>query len=84
MSDADTVRATTFARNFAHYQDEAIRRKVIVVTSHDRIVGGYLSASELAHYERLKARERQVLRVGELDDDIIADIEAAEYDIEPR
>ncbi len=40
MSDADTVRATTFARNFAHYQDEAIRRKVIVVTSHDRIVGG--------------------------------------------
>ena len=84
MSDADTVRATTFARNFAHYQDEAIRRKVIVVTSHDRIVGGYLSASELAHYEKLKARERQVLRIGELDDDIIADIEAAEYGVEPR
>ena len=84
MSDVETVRATTFARNFAHYQDEAIRRKVIVVTSHDRIVGGYLSASELAHYEKLKARERQVLRIGELDDDIIADIEAAEYGVEPR
>ena len=84
MSDADTVRATTFARNFAHYQDEAIRRKVIVVTSHDRIVGGYLSASELAHYEKLKARERQVLRVGQLHDDIIADVEAAEYGVEPR
>lgn len=84
MTDAPTVRATTFARNFAHYQDEAIRTKVIVVTSHDRIVGGYLSASELAHYEKLKARERQVLRVGELPDDVVADLEAAEYGAEPR
>ena len=83
MTDATTVPATQFARNFAHYQDEAIRTKVIVVTSHDRVVGGYLSASELAHYEQLKARERQVLRVGDLDDQAIADIEAAEYGAEP-
>ena len=40
MANAASVRATTFARNFAHYQDEAIRMKVIVVTSHDRVVGG--------------------------------------------
>ncbi len=79
---ATTVRATTFARNFAHYQDEAIRRKVIFVTSHDRIVGGYLSASELENCERLKARERQVFLVGALSADIIADIEAAEYGAE--
>ena len=78
MADAARVRATTFARNFAHYQDEAIRMKVIVVTSHDRVVGGYLSESELANYERLKARERQALVVGALDDDVLADIEAAE------
>ena len=56
--------------------------KVIDVTSHDRGEGGYLSASELEHYEKLKARERQVLMVGALSDDIIADIEAAEYGIE--
>jgi hypothetical protein len=82
MSDATdtaTVRATDFARHFARYQDEAIRTKVIVVTSHDRIVGGYLSADELARYERLKAREREVLIVGALDDQTIADIAAAEY-----
>ncbi len=53
--------------------------KVIIVNSHDRVVGGYLSASELEHYERLKAREQQVLLVGALSDDIVADIEAAQY-----
>jgi hypothetical protein len=83
MAEATTVSATTFARNFAHYQDEAIRAKVIVVTSHDRIVGGYLSAGELANYERLKARERQVLLVGALDGETVADIEAARYGVEP-
>ncbi len=82
MAEAVSVSATTFARNFAHYQDEAISTKVIVVTSHDRVVGGYLSASELKHYERLKARERKVLLVGALTDDVIADIEAAEYGVE--
>ena len=78
-----TVRATAFARNFARYQDEAIEVGVIVVTSHDRVVGGYLSASELANYEKLKARERQALRVGELPDDVIRDIETAMYAAEP-
>ena len=83
MPPTPTVRATVFARNFARYQDEAIRVGVIVVTSHERVVGGYLSASELANYETLKARERQVLRVGELPDDVISDIEAAGYAAEP-
>ena len=82
MAEAATVSATTFARNFAQYQHEAIRAKVIVVTSHDRVVGGYLSASELENYERLKARERQVLLVGSLSEDVIAEIEAAEYGVE--
>lgn len=84
MTDAPTVRATEFARNFAKYQHEAIEAKVIVVTSHDRVVGGYLSASELARYERLRARERQVLIVGALPDDVIAEIEAAEYGVAPK
>lgn len=83
MRPVPTVRATAFARNFAHYQDEAIKAGVIVVTSHDRVVGGYLSARELANYEKLKAREPQVLRVGELPDDVISDIESAVYAAEP-
>lgn len=84
MADLSSVRATEFSRNFAHYQDEAIRAKVLVVTSHDRIVGGYLSADELANYQRLKARERESLVVGELRDEIVADIRAAEYGVEAR
>ena len=84
MNSPVTVKATTFARHFARYQDEAIREKIIVVTSHDRVVGGYLSADELEHYERLKARERKVYKVEELPDRLAAAIEAAEYGVAPE
>jgi hypothetical protein len=47
------------------------------------VVGGYLSARELEHYEQLKRREAEVLRVGELPPDVIAEIEAAEYGATP-
>jgi hypothetical protein len=83
MPQNRTVRASDFARNFAKYQDEAISAKVISVTSHGRVVGAYLSAQELARYEALKRRAGEVLRVGELDDDTVAAIEAAEYGAEP-
>ena len=78
-----TVPASAFARNFGRYQDRAHAGEVIKVTSHGRVVGGYLSEKELRHYERLKRREREVLIVGALPDDVVADIEAAEYDKEP-
>lgn len=84
MNAPFTVNATTFARRFARYQDEAIREKVIVVTSHGRVVGGYLSADELAHYERLKARERKAHKVEDLPDRLVAAIQAAEYGVAPR
>ncbi|KEC70147.1 VIT1/CCC1 transporter family protein [Rhizobium phaseoli] len=54
---------------------------VIEVTSHGRVIGGYLSASELEHYRSLKRREREVLVVGELDDETISDIENAKYGV---
>jgi hypothetical protein len=84
MSQNTTVRASDFARNFAKYQDEAISAKVISVTSHGRVVGAYLSAQELARYEALKRRVSEVLRTGELDDETVAAIEAAEYGVEPE
>jgi hypothetical protein len=43
-----------------------------------------LSASEAAHYEQLKRRERQSLIVGELSSDVVSAIEAAEYGVEPK
>jgi len=45
------------------------------------VIGAYLSASEAAHYARLKRREQQSLVVGDLPDDVVAAIEAAEYGV---
>lgn len=84
MAATRDVPATEFARNFARYRDEATEARVIHVTSHGRVVGAYLSASEAAHYERLKRRERQLLVVGDLPDDVVAAIGAAEYGAEPE
>lgn len=83
MTDTAPVNATEFVRNFGRYQHEAIRSKVIVITSHQRVVGGYLSADELENYRRLKARDREVLLTRELDDETLAQIEAAEYGVVP-
>jgi hypothetical protein len=79
-----TVPATEFARNFARYREEAIAAKVINVTSHGRVIGAFLSASEAAHYEQLKQRERQLLIVGALPDDVVEAIQAAEYGVAPE
>lgn len=84
MVKETTVSASEFARNFGRYQHEALSGKTINVTSHGRLVGGFISPQELEHFERLKRREREVLVVGELPDDVVADIEAAEYGVEPR
>lgn len=84
MAQTRDIPATEFTRNFARYREEAIEAKVIHVTSHGRVIGAYLSASEAAHYERLKRRERQSLVVGELPDDVVVAIEAAEYGAEPE
>ena len=83
MADVKTVPATEFARNFGRYQDQALSGEIVRVTSHGRVVGGYLSAKELEHFERLKRRESEVLIVGELPDDVIEDISKAQYDVTP-
>jgi hypothetical protein len=77
------VTATDFVRSFARRKDDAFR-EVVKVTSHGRVIGGYLSVPDLEHFERLKRREREVLIVGELADDVVADIDEAEYGVGPR
>jgi hypothetical protein len=84
MPNPRKVPATEFSRNFARYREEAIAAKIISVTSHGRIIGAYLSASEVEHYERLKRRERQSLVVGALPVDVIDALETAEYGVEPE
>ncbi len=84
MARTRDVPATEFSRNFARYREEAIEKKVIHVTSHGRVIGAYLSAGEAAHYEKLKRRVGQSLVVGELPNDVVAAIEAAEYGAKPE
>ncbi|WP_079210879.1 hypothetical protein [Brucella pituitosa] len=81
MPEFRAVPASDFSRNYGRYQNEAIQAGVISVTSHGRVVGAYLSVTELEHFERRKLRERQVLKTGDLDDETLAAIEAAEYGV---
>jgi PHD/YefM family antitoxin component YafN of YafNO toxin-antitoxin module len=73
-----TITASDFARNFGRWQDEA-HREPVLVTSHGRVVGGFITAADLERFERLKRLERRNYVVGQIPDDIVADIEAAEY-----
>ena len=77
------VTASDFARIFGRYRDEAAAGEIVNVTIRGRIIGGFLSAKQLEEFRRLKRRERQNHVVGELSDDLIAEIEAAEYDRAP-
>lgn len=81
MADAIQVSATKFSRSFARYQDEAHAAGVIEVTSHDRVIGGYLSAKELENYRRLKNREREVILFSEFDDDMLSDLKNTKWGV---
>lgn len=67
--------ASAFVRNFGHYQDAAIKEPV-VVKSHNRVVGVFLSADD---YDRLRRAVRQVHRAGELPADVRSAIDEAAY-----
>lgn len=79
----DTVPAAEFARNFGRYRDEAMAGRIVRVTSHGRPIGAFLSEAQLQDYERLRRREREVLRVPDLDDRTVTAIEAAAYGVAP-
>ena len=81
MADVLKVSATKFSRGFAHYQDEAHSAGVIEITSHDRVIGGYLSAKELENYRRLKSKEREVVTFDEFDEDMLSDIKNTKWGV---
>jgi prevent-host-death family protein len=73
-----TLTAAEFQRHFGRYQDEALTQPVAITRNgRERLV--MLSADE---YRRLKRRDREVLRAGDLSD---ADVEAiAKTEMDPR
>jgi prevent-host-death family protein len=68
------VTSTEFTKSPGLYQDQA-QREPVVITKHNREHTVLLSAQE---YHRLKRRDRQVFRTGELSDADLAAIAAAE------
>lgn len=65
------ITASQFVRRFGQYQDQAIREPV-VVTSHNRVVGVFISADD---YDRMRRASRQVYRAD--DGGLPAEAEAA-------
>ena len=82
MND-DAVPAAEFARNFGRYRDKAVAGRIVRVTSRLRLIGAFLSEGQLREFERLRRREREVLRLGTLDADAVAALETAEYGVGP-
>jgi len=74
------VKVTTadFIKNYGRLADKALSEPVTITKNgHDRLV--VLSAEE---YERLKRRDRRVIRAGELSDEEIALIAKTEVPLE--
>ncbi len=84
MPDPLQIPAAEFSANVACYSAETSGVDVVKIARDGQVIDGNLSARELAHYEQLKRREAEVLRVGELPPDVAAEIEAAEYGSSPR
>lgn len=71
-----TVTAAEFQRHFGRYQDEALTQPVAITRNgRERVV--MISIDE---YRRLKRRDREVLRAGELSDADLAAIALTEMD----
>ena len=72
------VTTAEFIKNYGRLADKALSEPVTITKNgHDRLV--VLAAEE---YERLKRRDRRVIRAGELSDEEIALIAKAEVPVE--
>ena len=72
------VTTADFIKNYGRLADKALSEPVTITKNgHDRLV--VLAAEE---YERLKRRDRRVIRAGELSDEEIALIAKAEVPVE--
>lgn len=69
-----SITSTQFIKTPGVYQDQA-QREPVVITKHNREHTVLLSAQE---YHRLKRRDRQVFRVGQLAEEDLAAIAAIE------
>ena len=72
------VTSGEFLKHFGRYHDAA-RLEPVTITKHGRDSVVMLSADE---YQRLKRRDRQVLRVEQLDEGFLKELESADVPAE--
>jgi prevent-host-death family protein len=80
----DPIPASEFSRNFGRYKDQATADRVVEVSSNGRPIGAFLSQAEYEHYLRLKARETRNVRIDDLPEELVRDLERAEYGVIQR
>lgn len=73
------IPASEFSRNFGRYQDQAIEKRVLEISSNGRRVGAFLSQAEYERYLTLKARETSVVKIDDVPESLVRGIERAEY-----
>lgn len=74
-----TVPATEFSKNFGKYR-EAVQRGPVAVTSHKRVTGYFVSASEYEEYVRMRDRMPKAYAIEELSEETIQAIANAKMD----
>lgn len=77
MSEAVTMSATEFSRQFGRVTEDVREHGVVRVVSHNRLVGAFLSPRELELYETFKRERREVIPAGKLPDDLVDALRAA-------
>ncbi|MAW82663.1 MAG: hypothetical protein CMI63_20700 [Parvularcula sp.] len=80
----ESVPASEFSRNFGRYKDLATAERVVEVSSNGRPIGAFLSQAEYERYLRLKGRETRNVKIDDLPEDLIRDLERAEYGVVSR
>ena len=73
------VSATEFARNFGRYRED-VQREPIVVKTHDRITGYFVSARDFEEFQRFKAMMPVALAVEDLDDETLRALSKSKMD----
>jgi hypothetical protein len=62
------VQATEFSRNFPKMKEDVREHGIILVNSHKRTVGAFISPAVLAELEMLRRRKRELTRIEDADE----------------
>jgi uncharacterized protein (DUF1684 family) len=71
------IQATQFARSFPQMKEDVREHGMIVVCSHKRRVGAFISPAVMEELELLRRRKRELTRIEDADDAFFAALDDA-------